>query len=160
EKSVSLRKSLTSAGVSEKIAGKILNSPNLLKITDSIVYLANDVRERIISELEKALGENFENYPSEYRLLDWEKVREMSRKGISFGVHTANHVILPLEQNSMMEAELVASKNTLEKEIGVKVNTFAYPNGEFDNEIKQLVGATGYKIAVTTRPHINRTGAD
>jgi peptidoglycan/xylan/chitin deacetylase (PgdA/CDA1 family) len=110
--------------------------------------------------MEKELGNRFENYPPEYQLLTWEMVREMSRKGISFGGHTANHVILPLEDFSQMEAEIVTSKQKLETQLGNKVYSFAYPNGEYNPQIKQLVAQAGYKIAVTTEKRINQIGAD
>lgn len=160
EKSVSLHEPLAAAGVSKAAIVKMLSSPNVLKITDLIVHLANDLRENIISEMERALGGRFENYPPEYELLDWRMVREMSGKGIGFGSHTARHVILPLEKSSTLEKELADSKTLLEKEIGESVTMFAYPNGEFNDEIKQLVAEAGYKIAVTTKTNINRPGAD
>lgn len=160
ENDVSMKNAFTKAGVAKDFAEKLSSQKDVLKLTDFIVFLPNELREKIIFEMEQALGNGFENYPPEYQLLTWEMVREMSRKGISFGGHTAHHVILPLEDFSQMEAEIATSKQNLETQLGDKVLSFAYPNGEYNPQIKKLVAQAGYKIAVTTEKRINQTGAD
>ena len=87
-------------------------------------------------------------------------VRELARKGINFGSHTANHVILPLEDESVMKTEIASSKTELEQQLGRKVVSFAYPNGEYNRAIKAFTAGAGYKVAVTTEKRINRSGAD
>lgn len=160
EKSVLILSALIKAGLEQEFAEKIISQKDILKLTDLIVFLPNELRGKIISELEKVLDNRFEKYPAEYQALSWEMVREMSRKGISFGGHTANHVVLTLEDFSQMEAEIVASKQHLEMQLGKKVYSFAYPNGEYNGQIKQIVAQAGYKIAVTTEKRINHTGSD
>ncbi|HEX8397292.1 MAG TPA: polysaccharide deacetylase family protein [Pyrinomonadaceae bacterium] len=161
EKSISVTNPLMRAGVgSESPAAEFAGSRNLLKLTDSIVYLPNNLREKVITELEKELGDKFEDYPREYQLLDWEMVREMTRKGINFGAHTANHVVLPLEDEAALENEIVGCKKELERQLGKKVVSFAYPNGEYNARIRQLIAQAGYGVAVTTEKRINQPGAD
>ena len=160
EKSVPVKGALLEAGLSKELAATFAKGNDILKLTDSLVYLSNELREKVIYHLEQKLGENFENYPSEYQLLDWEMIREMSRKGIAFGGHTASHVVLPLENDSAMEKELVASKKELEAQLGAQVVSFAYPNGEHNARIRKFVAKAGYKIAVTTEKRINRPSAD
>lgn len=160
EKSVPIKEAFIRAGISKELAEKFDGQKDILKLTGLIVFLPNNLREKLIFEMEKELDNHFENYPPEYQLLTWEMVREMSRKGISFGGHTANHVVLPLEDFSQMEAEIVTSKQNLETQLGNKVCSFAYPNGEYNARIKELVAQAGYKIAVTTEKRINKIGAD
>lgn len=160
EKSTSIKSALIRAGVASDIAGEFAEIRNLLKLTDSIVYLPNVLREKVISELENELGKSFEGYPREYQLLNWEMVREMARKGINFGGHTANHVVLPLEDEAALEKEIVASKKELEHQLGSKVVSFAYPNGAYNAGIRQLIAQAGYKVAVTTEKRINQPGDD
>ena len=112
----------------------------------------------MIAGLEQELGDKMVAYPQEHQLLDWEKVREMS-KGINFGSHTVNHVVLPLENETVIQNELEVSKSELERQLGKKVISFAYPNGEFDAKIKAAASRAGYKVAVTTKPGMNRAGA-
>ncbi|MCU1289129.1 MAG: polysaccharide deacetylase [Acidobacteria bacterium] len=160
EKSVPVYKALIQAGLSKNIAAKLAVETDVLKLTDSLVYLPKDLRERVIFQIEVSLGDKFESYPPEYRLLSWETIREMSKKGISFGGHTANHVVLPLEAQASMETEIHESKKTLEAQLGKSVVSFAYPNGEYNLRAKQMLAEAGYKIAVTTETKINRTGSD
>jgi peptidoglycan/xylan/chitin deacetylase (PgdA/CDA1 family) len=155
EKSVSIGKAFDKAGA----AKEFIDSRDLLSATDSIVYLPHELREKVIAELENLLGD-FADYPPEYQLLNWEMVREMARKGINFGVHTANHVVLPLEDESTLEAEIIDSKKELERRLNEKVVSFAYPNGEYNARVRQFVAQAGYKIAVTTEKRINQPGAD
>lgn len=160
EKSVSLAGALSRAGVSGKITKEFTNRRDVLKLTDLIVYLPDDLREKAIFEMEKELGGEFEDYPREYQLLTWEMVREMSRKGIGFGAHTANHVVLPLENESAIKAEIADSKKILEMHLGDEVVSFAYPNGEYNAGVKQFVAQAGFQVAVTTEKRINHPGAD
>jgi len=120
EKSVSIKPALQRAG----LTGKFRTSGKLLKLTDSLVFLENDLRETVIDELRRELGNKFEDYPVEHQLLDWEKIREMDRKGINFGSHTVNHVVLPLENESFIKTEIKASKQELEQNNKKKIITF------------------------------------
>lgn len=160
EKRVSMANALIEAGIAKELAGKFAVENDVLKLTESLVYLPNEQREKVILQMERELGEGFEDYPPEYRLLDWEMIREMARKGISFGSHTANHVIMTLEDDSVTKTELAASKKELETRLGGKAVLFAYPNGEYNPAIRNLAAEAGYKIAVTTEKRINRPNAD
>lgn len=160
EKSISIKSALSKAGVPRDFAAEFAGIRDVLKLTDLIVYLPNVLREKVILELENELGNSFTGYPREYQLLNWDMVREMARKGINFGAHTANHVVLPLEDEAALEKEIFASKKELEHQLGSKVASFAYPNGAYNAHIRQLIAQAGYKVAVTTEKRINRPGDD
>lgn len=159
EKQILIENALLKAGMESKKAREFAAMKNRLKLTEAFVYLPNDLREKVITELEKELDE-FGIYPREYRLLNWEQVSEMSRKGINFGGHTANHVVLPLEDEAAMEQEIFESKRELERQLNRETLTFAYPNGEYNAKIRQIIARAGYKVAVTTEKKINHQGAD
>ncbi len=156
EKSISIIPALQRAGLD----GGFPVSAQLLKITEHLVYLPNDQRESVIDEIRRELNNKFEDYPLENQLLNWDKIREMGRKGINFGSHTVNHVVLPLENESIMRTEIEASKTELEQNLDKKVTSFAYPNGEYDTTVKMMTAEAGYKVAVTTEKKINNTGSD
>ena len=160
EKSVAVTRALSRAGVKNEIIKEFESSRNVLKLTDLLVYLPDELREKVIFEVEKELGDKFVDYPREYQLLSWEMVREMSRKGIDFGAHTANHVVLPLENETAMEAEIAASKKVLETHLGSEIVSFAYPNGEYNTAVKRFVAQAGFQVAVSTEKRINHPGAD
>ncbi len=160
EKSVPVADPLRQSGVFDKTVAMLPKLDHLLKLTDLLVYLPNAQRERVIYEMERKLGEKFEPYPAEYTLLDWNMVGEMAGKGIDFGSHTENHVVLPLEDKSVMQSEIGASKTEIDRQLGKKALAFAYPNGEYSAEIKAMTAAAGYTIAVTTETRLNHPGAD
>lgn len=154
EQNVNLEEIFQKADVREELG----NISDVLTLTDKIVYLPAEQRDIIISELEKTLS--ISEYPKEYRLLDWEKVREMNFCGIDFGDHTATHPVLPLEDEKSFATEIFESKQILEKELGKKVTSFAYPNGKYNKKIREKIVEAGYNSAVTTNKHINKFGED
>lgn len=157
---VLIKPALIRAGISTVVADSFGNLKDILKLSNTLVYLPDELREMVINEIEKELGPLFEDYPSESQLLSWDMVREMSRKGISFGSHTVRHVVLPSEDRSRIEEEIVTSKRELEEQLGKSVHTFAYPNGEYDRSIRSIVEKAGYKIAVTTEKRVNNINSD
>ncbi|WP_158501735.1 polysaccharide deacetylase family protein [Vitiosangium sp. GDMCC 1.1324] len=86
----------------------------------------------------------------ENRFLSWNEVRELRRQGFEIGAHTETHPILtrlPLEE---VERELLACRDTLEAELGIRPTVFSYPNGATNPEVSALVGRY-FEAAVTTR---------
>jgi len=158
ENRISIRAALHRAGIENKIIAEIADTSNLLSVTDALVFLPHEQREKVIGELEHELGENFVEYPIEYQPLDWAMVNEMAREKIDFGYHTANHVVLTLETDAAFETEITAGKRELERHLNKKAVTFAYPNGQYDERVKKNIAAAGFEIAVTTERKINRAG--
>ena len=85
-------------------------------------------------------------------MLTWEQAREMSEAGVEIGAHTVGHPLLSYEDAPVVEQELKVSKQTLEEKLGKKVRAFAYPNGDWNESVRQQVADTGYLCAFTTRP--------
>ena len=90
--------------------------------------------------------------------LGWKELREMSDSGlITIGSHTKSHPWLPtisVDENRLRE-EIVVSKETLENGLGKKVYYICYPNGAFNDLIKETVKIAGYKGGFTTNPTRN-----
>jgi peptidoglycan/xylan/chitin deacetylase (PgdA/CDA1 family) len=86
-------------------------------------------------------------------MLSWSEVGEMYKHGISFGSHTVTHPILSTLSDCRLRTEIVESKRVIEKQLGCKVNAFAYPVGrsqDFDWRAKAVLQEHGYRCAVTT----------
>ena len=89
----------------------------------------------------------------QHLMLTWDDVRAMQRQRISFGSHTVNHPILATLSEQQVVWEIEESKQTIEREIGVPVRTFAYPNGrevDFSERTKALVREAGYDCGLST----------
>ena len=84
--------------------------------------------------------------------LNWYEAREMLVSGlVRFGAHTVNHEIL--DQVSLQKAkdEICISRKEIEHCLGSNVNTFAYPNGNHNESIRNILAENGFNLAVTTR---------
>ncbi|MDN5294403.1 MAG: hypothetical protein PWQ31_1708 [Eubacteriales bacterium] len=90
-------------------------------------------------------------YPAN-RLMTWEQLKELERNGFDIQAHTLTHPHLTRIPLPEAEKEIGGCKRELEKRLGKKVNFFAYPYGEYNRAIKDLVRKEGYLAAVVTRP--------
>lgn len=108
-------------------------------------FIINDLVSISNVEIPDDLGEEL--------IMSWDEIREMSNNGIDFGAHTVNHPILtnlPLEQAGH---EIVQSKKDIERKIGHHVTAFAYPNGDFNEYIADIVRKSDFSCAVSVLPN-------
>lgn len=70
--------------------------------------------------------------------LTWSEVRELHQHGIRFGSHTVTHADLRSLDPEELEFELGQSKEVIEQNLGVAVDSFSYPFS-FPEEDKNLV---------------------
>ncbi len=85
-------------------------------------------------------------------MLSWPQVRRMSAGGISFGAHTLTHPFLTRIPRRQAQAEIHQSKDVIEQQIGKPVTLLAYPSGDFNADIAEMVQGTGYAAAVSIVP--------
>jgi peptidoglycan/xylan/chitin deacetylase (PgdA/CDA1 family) len=105
---------------------------------------------KIIAELKGEIGVNFNERMSEGQMLTWKNVVEMNDNGMDFGSHGCSHRILTKLGREEIEKELTESKKIIEEKLGGEIDIFAYPNGDYDDRIKELVKDCGFVCAVTT----------
>ncbi len=85
--------------------------------------------------------------------LTHKQLKEIADNGlIEIGAHTINHVSLKGMNSKKAQLEISKSKDDLEKELGIKVVSFAYPYGSFDLPAIELVKNAGFDTAVSTIP--------
>jgi peptidoglycan/xylan/chitin deacetylase (PgdA/CDA1 family) len=86
------------------------------------------------------------------RGMEWPQVEEMRDSGlITFGSHTFSHSRLPRLDPAQQQREIDGSRRFLRERLGVEVDFFCYPFGDFDAASKRAVAAAGYRAAVVTR---------
>ena len=89
--------------------------------------------------------------------LTWNEITELRRAGLHFGSHTVNHPELCRIDWSQVETELRCSKRQIERRLGERVVTFAYPyaypeeHTRFTSRLGALLAAAGYAACATTR---------
>ena len=116
--------------------------------------VAPDMIDKVVqrmTDLDK-LGEK----PQRYDFLGWRELIEISDV-FEIGSHTKTHSILTRINPEAAWQEIVDSKRILEQKTGVEITTFAYPNGDFNNQIASMVKEAGYLGAVAYQRGNNRS---
>jgi peptidoglycan/xylan/chitin deacetylase (PgdA/CDA1 family) len=113
----------------------------------------------VIEELRKESGISSSRSTTDRQTLNWNEILEMQEDGIDFGSHGCSHRILTGLDLDEVKRELIESKRVLEEKTGRTISLFAYPNGDFNEEIKELVRETGYDCAITTSGYEISKGA-
>jgi peptidoglycan/xylan/chitin deacetylase (PgdA/CDA1 family) len=85
--------------------------------------------------------------------LTWPMLLAMQRQGITIGSHTKTHAWLARESAERAADELAGSKHELERHLGVPVDHFAYPGGQFTPPVVDAVARAGYHFAYTACGH-------
>lgn len=101
--------------------------------------------------------------------VSWDQLAEMRDAGVDIESHTYYHDnlrsppslvdpttmkliradIQALGMDGYLHKEIVDSKQTLEKQLGIKVNCIAYPYGNYSPKVRELVKEAGYEAAFT-----------
>lgn len=91
-------------------------------------------------------------------LMDESQVREWLAAGNWIGAHTCTHPRLSQLSRAQAKEEIQASKKKLEDKFGLRIDHFAYPFGDYNQETIELVQEAGFQTACTMHRGINRKG--
>ncbi len=133
------------------VAFPILQERNL----EAAIFLLSN-QEREVTHLK-----NLSSQESE--LMDWDEVRQISKKGIALGAHGESH--RPLKNLSLEELnrEIFVTKEKIESEIKTPVLFFSYPYGtyeDFSQRTEALVKEAGYDAAFSAVYGTNNKQSD
>lgn len=89
--------------------------------------------------------------------LDWSELKALIRSepALTIGAHTLSHPMLAKHDAETARREIEASRDRIERELGVAVDHFAYPVGDPGSAGTReflLSREAGFQTAVTTRP--------
>lgn len=160
ERGLDLRGPLEEAGLSPERAAHWGEARDARQMANHLNYQSVAIRQPIIQSLETALSISHADYPEDYALMDWDMIREMAAGGITFGAHSDRHLILTLESEAAAEREIRWSKRVLEEQLNCPIRHFAYPNGHYNNAVRQMVEGAGFASATTTERLIAKCGDD
>jgi peptidoglycan/xylan/chitin deacetylase (PgdA/CDA1 family) len=114
------------------------------------------VKEELIGTVSRVLEVEIpERAPNEYRAMNWNEVRALSGRGVTFGPHTVTHPILSQVDDGRAEREISESWRAVREATEAAVPVFCYPNGgpgDFSSREKEYVARAGMKAALTTLP--------
>ncbi|HKQ80556.1 MAG TPA: polysaccharide deacetylase family protein [Blastocatellia bacterium] len=130
-------------------------------INAALKPLSEEVRDATIERLAFDLKvKPPERPPVEYGAMNWRQAREMVDSGVEFGSHTLTHPILTGLSDDRLREEVSQSRDRIQSALGRKVETFCYPNGDYDPRAQFEVARAGYQCAVTTEVGLNNRGSD
>ncbi len=86
--------------------------------------------------------------------LTWDQLKEMQAGGMDIESHTEHHVDLEVISSdwTRLAQETSGARETLQSQLGTKVEYFCYPSGRYNDKVLEAVQAAGYKGAFTTKP--------
>lgn len=130
-------------------------------INAALKPLSEEARGATIERLAFDLGVKLpERPPVEYGAINWRQAREMADAGVEIGSHTLTHPLLTGLSDARLREELGQSRYRIQTMLGRKVETFCYPNGDYDLRTQREVARAGYQCAVTTDVGLNNERND
>jgi hypothetical protein len=89
-------------------------------------------------------------------ILDWDALRQLASEGVTLAPHSHTHPMMNRITDETIRAEVKQSWAVLAREIGREIlPVFAYPSGQVDTKVVQLLRDEGIRIAFTTQRGIN-----
>ena len=80
--------------------------------------------------------------------MDWNDLKDARKRGIEIGNHTHSHAfflnIQEHERYDRFKSEINQCQDLIEKNMGITPKVFAYPYGEFDDRMKEIVRSAGF----------------
>ncbi len=115
----------------------------------------NDLEEFILPILKKynvkATAYIITDFLDRFDFLSTQQLKNVIKSGlVEIGAHTVHHVSLSEKLPFVVKNEVEESKKFLEENFKLKIVSFAYPNGAFDEQAIQIVKKAGFKTAVST----------
>lgn len=136
------------AGESFAPLGDNLSGSELLdRLLECVKQLSAEKIELLVSQLELTSNLHDTTWTNERFSATWDNLRQLDPALITIGSHGCSHRLLTAISRDQASKELSESKRRLETELDLTIETFAYPNGAYDNDIKVLVERAGYHSA-------------
>ena len=95
--------------------------------------------------------------------MTWDEVRSLHRNGFEIGAHTRSHADLGVVSPEEARAEVLGARLELERQIGSRVESFAYPYGgrqHVTDENREVVKSAGFRCCCSGFGGTNRAGTD
>ena len=126
---------------------------NPARRTDSIQSSIEELKALPAAERESRIrqmngsGGNIESYTAVDKTMTWEQIAQLHAGGVTFGSHTSTHEILTMVPAAQAEQEIACSREVIQQKLGGSCHLFSYPNGDYSEQVRELVAQAGYKFA-------------
>ena len=92
--------------------------------------------------------------------MTWEDASRIAGQGAQLGSHTQSHCILTTIPAIAAQSELGESKRAIEAALDRPCTLFAYPNGSWSREVRDLVVKEGFGLAFVNNPGVWHSQTD
>jgi peptidoglycan/xylan/chitin deacetylase (PgdA/CDA1 family) len=93
-------------------------------------------------------------------MLDRQQLVDLASQGCEIGAHSMTHPQLDCLPRHQATQEIRQCKDILEQVLGQSVNSFAYPHGYHDREVRQMVIDSGYSSASAVKDALSHVDDD
>ena len=101
------------------------------------------------------------DYLDHENFMTTDQLKALLAAGMTIGSHTRSHPALPtIGDKTQLWNQIAGSKMWLEQQLGVTIDTFAYPYGAYSPAIVSTVKAAGYRTARTVNSGTHYTVED
>jgi peptidoglycan/xylan/chitin deacetylase (PgdA/CDA1 family) len=126
----------------------LINPENNISIYDYIKELSYAERIVVLKEITDRyeLKTNIKDLPREWwKLMNREEIKQLSSSSlVSIGSHGHLHYNLANISYKDAKAEMEMSKNILSEITGKKINLMSFPDGSYNDEVKEIALSLGY----------------
>ena len=116
------------------------------KAIEELKALPATERESRIRQM-NGFGGALESSAAVDKTMTWDQIAELQAHGVTFGSHTSTHEILTMVPPAQAEQEIVSSREAIQQKLGSSCKLFSYPNGDYSEQVRELVAQAGYKLA-------------
>ena len=93
------------------------------------------------------------------RLMSADSIKRWAADGIEFGAHSRTHPELDRISAAALQEEVEGSRAELEKIVEAPVAAFAYPYGNYNRQVEEVV-SRNFRLAFTTEDGLNNLGTN
>jgi peptidoglycan/xylan/chitin deacetylase (PgdA/CDA1 family) len=127
-------------------ANPVRRTASIQRSIEELKALPVTERESRISQMNGS-GGDLESYAAVDKTMTWEQIAELHSHGVTFGSHTSTHEILTVIPAAQAEQEIACSREAIQQKLGGSCHLFSYPNGDYSEQVRELVAQAGYRFA-------------
>ena len=117
-------------------------------------------RRQLLERLTSLLGDDLARASGHDRIMNTSQLKGLISAGHEIGAHGYSHELLSQLDGQDLQHEIVTARTELQRRLDAPVESFCYPNGDFNQQTVQAVKQADYLCAVTSDPTPNRPGCD
>ena len=113
-------------------------------------YIPTIPHEKAMSLVDSVCLQLLDTSVTHGAVLNWDQLRELARDGVTLGAHSRTHPIMTQLPLHRIREEVQGAQHDLQREIGLALPIFCYPNGDHNEAIKTALREEGIVLGFTT----------